>query len=121
MSQDFSKTFATLAYSLRPQIDQELAKEMESYVVKVGAILQSWEAIAEFNGSLQGKRRGEQYVCRSVGCLMPLFKKKRAVFHRVQFDLSEEERLYEREDHEEDAGHCFCWIENSANSQVNFG
>lgn len=74
MSQDFSKTFATLAYSLRPQIDQELAKEMESYVVKVGAILQSWEAIAEFNGSLQGKRRGEQYVCRSVGCLLSLFK-----------------------------------------------
>ena len=32
----------TLAYTLRPQIDQELAKEMESYVVKVGAILESW-------------------------------------------------------------------------------
>ena len=31
----------TLAYTLRPQIDQELAKEMESYVVKVGAILES--------------------------------------------------------------------------------
>ena len=35
--------------------------------------------------------------------------------------LSEEECLYEREDHEEDAGHFFCWIENSASSHVNFG
>lgn len=43
------------------------------------------------------------------------------MFHRAQFDLSEEECLYEREDHEEDAGHFSCWIENSANSQVIFG
>lgn len=52
---------------------------------------------------------------------MPLLKKNVICSTGHHVTLFEEECLYEREDQEEDAGHFFCWIENSANSHVNFG